>query len=102
MQNGAAPAVTPPIYLSINTLAVNASQPNCPAGSYRDEDSGECAACGIGYFCPDGIDRIECVDWETTMYENSTHEDDCFVAACNPCMGNGEGVATAAYFATAT
>jgi hypothetical protein len=28
--------------------------------------------------------------------------DDCYVGACNPCVGNGEGWPTAAYFTTAT
>lgn len=71
----------------------------CQPGTYED-DSGECKPCGFGYFCPDGVARVECDDAETTEVANATMSDECYVADCEPCGADAAGGAGPAYFTT--
>jgi hypothetical protein len=71
----------------------------CSPGEYTKPGKG-CVVCDRGYYCPDGNDRYECVDWETSKRGGKT-EDDCYVASCDPCAG-GDDNATTVYFTTAT
>jgi hypothetical protein len=72
--------------------------PGCKPGEYNKHGKG-CTSCDHGYFCPDGKDRFECVDWETTSRRGCSSEDDCFVASCDVCGGDTNS--TTVYYTTA-
>ncbi|GBF96269.1 hypothetical protein Rsub_09064 [Raphidocelis subcapitata] len=57
----------------------------CEPGSYPL--NGTCVDCGYGAYCPDGVARMDCPDFETTRFTNSTAASDCLVTECSPCSG---------------